>query len=69
VDNRLQLPLDEADASPMAYKTDDGSVWTLMLGSERRRIARVTRNADGGFHLDEGHLQAAHALQGFPNVC
>ena len=66
VDNRLQLPLDEADASPMAYKTDDGSVWTLMLGSERRRIARVTRNADGGFHLDEDTYKPLTRFKVFP---
>jgi len=66
LDNRLQLPLDEADASPMAYKTVDGSVWTIMFGSERRRIARVTRNPDGSFHLDEDTYKPLTRFKVFP---
>ncbi len=53
LDNRLQLPMDALMATPQLYQTDDGSVWTCMLSPEGRRIARVTRNPDGSFHLDE----------------
>jgi signal transduction histidine kinase/DNA-binding response OmpR family regulator len=53
VDNRLQLPLDAPNASPLLYAAPDGSVWSVMVGSGQRRIARVIRNADGSFRLDE----------------
>ncbi len=53
VDNRLQLHLDVPKASPQIYETPDGSVWTVMQSSDAHRIARVTRNPDGSFHLDE----------------
>jgi signal transduction histidine kinase/DNA-binding response OmpR family regulator len=53
VDNRLQLPLDVPKAAPQIYETPDGSVWSVMLSSDARRIARVTRNSDGTFHLEE----------------
>ena len=53
VDNRLQLHLDVPKASPQLWQAPDGSVWTAMLSSDARRFARVTRNADGSFHLDE----------------
>ncbi len=53
VDNRLQLPLDVPKASPQLWQAPDGSVWTAMVSSDARRFARVTRNADGSFHLDE----------------
>ena len=52
-DNRLQLHLDVTNASPMLYEAPDGSAWTVMLSSGARRIARITRNPDGSFHLDE----------------
>jgi signal transduction histidine kinase/CheY-like chemotaxis protein len=52
-DNRLQLHLDVTNASPQLNETPDGSAWTVMLSSGARRIARVTRNPDGSFHLDE----------------
>ena len=53
VDNRLQLHLDVPKATPQVYEAPDGSVWSVMLSSDARRVARVTRNADGTFHLDE----------------
>ena len=53
VDNRLQLRLDVPNASAQLYEAADGSVWDAMLSSGSRRIARVTRNPDGSFHLDE----------------
>ena len=53
VDNRLQLHLDATNASPQLYEAPDGSAWTVMASSSARRIARVTRNPDGSFHLDE----------------
>ena len=53
LDNRLQLHLDVPNASPQLYEAPDGSTWTVMLSSGARRIARVTRNPDGSFHLDE----------------
>jgi signal transduction histidine kinase/DNA-binding response OmpR family regulator len=53
VDNRLQLPLDIPKASPLVWEAPDGSVWSAMVSSDARRIARVTRNPDGSFHLDE----------------
>ena len=53
VDNRLQLKLDAPKASPQIYEAADGSVWAVMISPDARRIARVTRNPDGSFHLDE----------------
>lgn len=53
LDNRLQLHLNVPVATPILYQTVDGSVWTSMISPEGRRIARVTRNPDGSFHLDE----------------
>ena len=53
VDNRLQLKLDAPNASPQIYEAADGSVWAVMISPDARRIARVTRNSDGSFHLDE----------------
>ena len=53
LDNRMQLHVDGANASPQIYEAPDGSEWSVMLSSGARRIARVTRNPDGGFHLDE----------------
>ena len=53
VDNRLQLPLDVPKASPQVWEAPDGSVWSAMVSSDAKRIARVTRNPDGSFHLDE----------------
>lgn len=53
VDNRLQLHLDATNASPQLYEAPDRSPWTVMMSSDARRIARVTRNPDGSFHLDE----------------
>jgi len=53
LDNRLQLHLDVPYATAQLYEATDGSVWDLMLSSSARRIARVTRNPDGSFHLDE----------------
>jgi signal transduction histidine kinase/DNA-binding response OmpR family regulator len=66
LDNRLQLPLDEADASPILFQTDDGSAWSLMVSSERRRIARVTQNPDGSFHLDEDTYKPLTHFKIFP---
>lgn len=66
LDNRLQLPLDEPDASPLLFETYDGSAWSLMVGSERRRIARVTRNPDGTFHLDEETYKPLTRFKVFP---
>jgi signal transduction histidine kinase/DNA-binding response OmpR family regulator len=66
LDNRLQLPLDEPDASPILFQTDDGSAWSLMVSSERRRIARVTQNPDGGFHLDEDTYKPLTHFKIFP---
>ena len=53
IDNRLQLHLDATNASPQLYEAPDGSTWTVMQSSGARRIARITRNPDGSFHLDE----------------
>ena len=53
VDNRLQLKLDAPKATPQIYEAADGSVWAVMISPDARRIARVTRNPDGSFHLDE----------------
>src|SRR5271154_3788223 len=53
VDNRLQLRLDAPNAHPQIYEAADGSVWAVMTSPDARRIARVTRNPDGSFHLDE----------------
>ncbi|HVZ82734.1 MAG TPA: GAF domain-containing protein, partial [Terracidiphilus sp.] len=53
VDNRLQLPVDSPSATAMLYQTDDGSVWTNMISSGIRRIARVTKSPDGTLHVDE----------------
>jgi signal transduction histidine kinase/DNA-binding response OmpR family regulator len=66
VDNRLQLPLDEPDAAPQAFEAFDGSVWSLMLSSKRRRIARVTRNPDGTFILDEATYKPLTRFKVFP---
>lgn len=53
VDNRLQLHLDTQKASPQLYEAPDGSVWDVMQSTDERRFARVTRNPDGTFHLEE----------------
>ncbi len=53
VDNRLQLRLDSPKATVQIYEAMDGSTWSTMASFDARRIARVTRNADGTFHLDE----------------
>ncbi|HEX3471782.1 MAG TPA: GAF domain-containing protein [Silvibacterium sp.] len=53
VDNRLQLRLDVANVFPQLYEASDGSTWTVMPSSSGRRIARVTRNPDGSFHINE----------------
>jgi signal transduction histidine kinase/DNA-binding response OmpR family regulator len=67
LDNRMQLPLDEPDASPIAFEAEDGSAWSLMVSSARRRIARVTRTADGSLHLDEDTYKPLTRFKVYPS--
>jgi len=53
VDNQLLMPIDARDATSLMFRFDDGSVWSITVSSDSRRVARVLRNADGSLHLDE----------------
>ena len=53
VDNRLQLPLDVPKASPQVWRRRTAAYGLPWCPPMRAAIARVTRNADGSFHLDE----------------
>ena len=53
VDNRFVLPVDGVDASTSAYQDEDGSVWGFTSSSERTRIGRFFKQADGSWRLDE----------------
>lgn len=58
LDDQLLLPVDEPDASPVVFQTDDGSVWAGTTSSSERRFARVTQKRDGSLHLDEDTYRA-----------
>jgi signal transduction histidine kinase/CheY-like chemotaxis protein/ligand-binding sensor domain-containing protein len=53
VDNRLLLPIDAPDVSPVAYQLPGGSIWTQNASADSRRIARAFPQPDGSFHIDE----------------
>lgn len=66
VDNRFQLHLDDPTATPLLFQTQDGSAWSVMFSSDARRIARIIRNADGSFHLDEDTYKPLTRYKNFP---
>lgn len=66
IDNRVQLPVDAADASAVLFEADDGSTWTVMPSSGMRRIGRVYPQADGSIRIDEDSYRALTAFKVLP---
>ena len=53
IDNRFLLPLDGQGVSPSVFQLPDGSTWTVNSSDDSRRLARINRQPDGSWKIDE----------------
>ncbi|HEX8813705.1 MAG TPA: triple tyrosine motif-containing protein, partial [Terracidiphilus sp.] len=58
VDNQFLLPLDGSSTSPILTELPDGSTWAGNSDSDSRRLARIHRQRDGIWTLDEPTYKA-----------